>query len=35
MFIAMNRFEVVKGQEDAFEAMWKSRDSYLHAQGLR
>ena len=26
MFIAMNRFEVVKGKEDAFEAMWKSRD---------
>ena len=30
MFIAMNRFEVVKGKEDAFERMWKSRDSYLH-----
>ena len=30
MFIAMNRFQVVKGKEDAFEAMWKSRDSYLH-----
>ena len=30
MFIAMNRFEVVKGKEDAFEAMWKTRDSYLH-----
>jgi heme-degrading monooxygenase HmoA len=30
MFIAMNRFQVVKGKEDAFEAMWKNRDSYLH-----
>ncbi len=30
MFIAMNRFQVVKGKEDAFENMWKMRDSYLH-----
>ena len=30
MFIAMNRFQVVKGQEAAFENMWKTRDSYLH-----
>jgi heme-degrading monooxygenase HmoA len=30
MFIAMNRFQVVKGQEDAFEHMWQSRESYLH-----
>ena len=29
MFIAMNRFQVVKGKEDAFEHMWESRDSYL------
>ncbi len=29
MFIAMNRFQVKPGQEDAFETMWKSRDSYL------
>ena len=30
MFIAMNRFQVVKGKEEAFEQMWQSRDSYLH-----
>ena len=30
MFIAMNRFQVVKGKEDAFEHMWSSRESYLH-----
>ena len=30
MFIAMNRFQVVKGKEEAFEHMWQSRDSYLH-----
>lgn len=29
MFIAMNRFKVVKGSEDAFEKVWASRDSYL------
>ena len=29
MFIAMNRFQVVKGSEDAFERMWQGRDSYL------
>lgn len=29
MFIAMNRFQVVKGSEDAFERMWQSRESYL------
>lgn len=29
MFIAMNRFQVKPGQEEAFEAVWKSRDSYL------
>ena len=29
MFIAMNRFQVVKGSEEAFERMWQSRDSYL------
>ena len=31
MFIAMNRFRVVPGQEDAFETLWKSRDSHLAA----
>jgi heme-degrading monooxygenase HmoA len=30
MFIAMNRFQVVKGKESAFEQMWSSRESYLH-----
>lgn len=29
MFIAMNRFKVRIGQEDAFEAVWKGRDSTL------
>ena len=29
MFIAMNRFRVVKGSEEAFENVWLSRDSYL------
>ncbi len=29
MFIAMNRFQIIRGQEDAFEAVWKSRDSHL------
>ena len=30
MFIAMNRFQVVKGSEEAFERMWQNRDSYLN-----
>jgi len=30
MFIAMNRFQVVKGSEEAFERMLQSRDSYLN-----
>ncbi len=29
MFIAMNRFQVVKGRETEFEEVWKSRDSHL------
>ena len=29
MFIAMNRFRIVKGQEAAFEKVWKTRDSHL------
>lgn len=29
MFIAMNRFKVKKGSEQAFEHVWASRDSYL------
>jgi heme-degrading monooxygenase HmoA len=30
MFIAMNRFRVRRGSEEAFEKVWQSRDSYLH-----
>lgn len=29
MFIAMNRFRIVKGQEAAFEKVWADRDSHL------
>jgi heme-degrading monooxygenase HmoA len=29
MFIAMNRFKVIKGSEAAFETVWLSRDSHL------
>jgi heme-degrading monooxygenase HmoA len=29
MFIAMNRFKVVKGAEADFEHVWTSRDSHL------
>ena len=29
MFIAMNRFKIVPGHEDAFEKLWKERDSRL------
>lgn len=29
MFIAMNRFQVKRGEEANFEAVWKGRDSYL------
>jgi heme-degrading monooxygenase HmoA len=29
MFIAMNRFMVQPGEEDAFEAVWRNRDSHL------
>jgi len=30
MFIAMNRFRVVKGQEAAFEQVWRSRQTRLN-----
>ncbi len=30
MYLTMNRFKVKLGQEAAFEAVWKSRDSHLH-----
>lgn len=29
MFIAMNRFKVVKDGTDEFEAVWRNRDSHL------
>lgn len=29
MFIAMNRFKIVRGQEEAFETVWRERDSHL------
>jgi len=29
MYIAMNRFKVQKGSEEAFENVWKNRDSKL------
>ena len=29
MFIAMNRFQVKKGSENAFETLWATRESYL------
>ena len=31
MFIAMNRFQVAKGSEAAFETVWTSRDSQLRS----
>ena len=36
MYIAMNRFKVQKGSEEAFENLWKNRDSRLSKmQGFR
>lgn len=29
MFLAMNRFRIRPGQEDAFEAIWQNRESRL------
>ena len=29
MFIAMNRFKVIKGHETEFEAVWASRETHL------
>ena len=29
MFIAMNRFKIAKGKEEAFIEIWKNRDSHL------
>jgi heme-degrading monooxygenase HmoA len=30
MFIAMNRFRVLRGAETDFETVWTSRDTHLH-----
>ena len=29
MFIAMNRFQIVKGEEAAFERIWAERETFL------
>ncbi len=29
MFVAMNRFKIVKGREEDFETVWRTRDSRL------
>ena len=29
MFVAMNRFRIVKGKEPEFERIWAERDSHL------
>lgn len=29
MFIAMNRFQIARGREEDFIAVWKTRESYL------
>ena len=29
MFIAMNRFKIIKGKEKEFENVWKNRETYL------
>lgn len=29
MFIAMNRFKIIPGNEDTFEAIWKERETFL------
>jgi heme-degrading monooxygenase HmoA len=31
MFVAMNRFRIAPGSEEAFEEMWRTRDSQLAA----
>ncbi|MBT3793430.1 MAG: antibiotic biosynthesis monooxygenase [Rhodospirillales bacterium] len=32
MYIAMNRFKITSGQEDAFERIWAERDSHLNKE---
>ncbi|MEE4350117.1 MAG: antibiotic biosynthesis monooxygenase [Pacificimonas sp.] len=29
MYIAMNRFQITPGKEDAFETVWRERDTHL------
>ena len=29
MYIAMNRFQIIPGNEDAFQQVWTSRDTFL------
>ncbi len=29
MYVAMNRFHVLRGSEEAFETLWRDRDSHL------
>ena len=29
MYIAMNRFRIVRGEEQAFEEVWRSRETHL------
>ena len=31
MYIAMNRFKIVRGSEEAFEQVWAKRDTHLDA----
>ena len=31
MYIAMNRFHIIKGKEEEFETIWKNRDSQLNS----
>ncbi|MFA7588500.1 MAG: antibiotic biosynthesis monooxygenase, partial [Novosphingobium sp.] len=30
MYIAMNRFQVIRGEESSFENVWKSRETHLN-----
>ncbi|MEM1081369.1 MAG: antibiotic biosynthesis monooxygenase [Pseudomonadota bacterium] len=31
MFVAMNRFQIRPGQEEAFETIWRERESHLQS----
>ena len=36
MFIAMNRFKIIKGKEASFEKVWRERDTHLSGvQGFK